>query len=121
MSTTPASAASAPIARPATFRQRYCRHHGLPEAAFERRLLRHGLPLHAHLLYWLFSLDDNHREADLEFVRALGDLRYLGSFNDEAADFVRHPRNRRFSRRFLLLRVSVRRIRGLFEPLMRAA
>ena len=54
-------------------------------------------------------------------MRALGDQRYLGSFNDAAADFVRHPRNRRFSRRFLLVRVSVRRIRGLFEPLMRAA
>lgn len=121
MSTTPASAASAPIARPATFRQRYCQRRGLPEAAFEHHLLRRCLLPHAQLCYWLLALDRDHREADLEFVRALGDLRYLGSFNGEAADFVRHPRNRRFSRRFLRLRVSVTKARRQFESLMRAA
>jgi hypothetical protein len=120
MSTTP-TVGAASIARPATFRQRYCRTHGLAETSFELRFIRRCLPAHAHLFYWLFALGGNFRAADLEFVRALGDLRYLGSFNDEAHDFVRHPGNRVFSRRFLGLRVSVARARRLFVAVMQSA
>jgi hypothetical protein len=104
-----------------SFRDLYCATHGLAPKGFERALVRRSLHWHARPFYWLFALNEDYRAADFDFVRAVGDLRRRRDFDDEALAFYYHPHNGGFLRDTGRLRVSVERLKSIFEEEMRRA
>jgi hypothetical protein len=94
-----------------TFRERYCRRHGLAPEAFPRHLLPRALYPHARPLAALLGwLDRQHFQADHEFIEDVGHMRRLADFPEAARNYADHFSNGGFLRRTLRLRVSVRRM-----------
>lgn len=94
-----------------TIAERYCARHRIAADRFARRALRRALPLQGQLLYPLLCMIPGFFDPDLEFIRDIGRARTLRHFAVDAADFKIHPDNARFSRRWLKLRVSSRKLR----------
>ncbi len=102
-----------------TFAAKFCRHHGVRPEDFGGAVLRHTLYLPARWAGPLLRLfDRQHFAADLEFIQTLANLTKRSQFLAEARAFNYHPANLGFLRRKLRLRVSVRRLRALFEEVM---
>lgn len=96
-----------------SFAEKYCRHFNVPSENFADDLLRRTLYPHAR---WLrFLLSDELLAADRAFVSSVGRLSRRRDFAGEAAEFQRDPRNARFARYRARFRISVRRMKNLFE------
>jgi hypothetical protein len=91
--------------------ERYCSLHGLSDAAFARHVLVRALTVQAQLAYPLLRWVPGFFAADLELIRIVGRAASLRDFAVDAADFSVHPDNRRFTRRWLRLRISSRKLR----------
>ncbi len=102
-----------PLSSHESFAEKYCRHFSVPPERFADDLLRRTLYPHAR---WLrFLLSEELLAADRAFVSSVGRLSSRRDFTGEAAEFQRDPRNARFARYRARFRISVRRMRGLFE------
>lgn len=96
-----------------SFAEKYCRHFNVPSENFADDLLRRTLYPHAR---WLrFLLSDELLAADRAFVSSVGRLSRRRDFAGEAAEFQRDPRNARFARYRARFRISVRRMRHVFD------
>jgi hypothetical protein len=99
-----------------TFAEIYCQRHNLLATDFENEVLLRTLYPHARLLAPLCQgLDSNHFASDIDLIRAVGRLRRLRDFADEAKDFAHHPANRGFWHTQLRVRVSTKRLRLLVK------
>jgi hypothetical protein len=103
------------------FRELYCERNEIAADDFERVLLRRGLHRRAKLVYWLLAMFAHYRDADLEFIRSVGALTNLRSFNNLVFDFHTHSHNRWYLRRVLRLRVSTRRVYSIFDHEMKVS
>ncbi len=102
-----------PLSSHESFAEKYSRHFNVPPERFADDLLRRTLYPHAR---WLrFLLSEELLAADRAFVSSVGRLSRRRDFAGEAAEFQRDPRNARFARYRARFRISVRRMRGLFE------
>lgn len=98
----------------------YCEHSGLPPDQFHRAVLRRTLYPHARLLAPLIRFfKPSFFVADYDFVEGVGRVVNRRTFRLEVGDFQSCLENRRFSRRVLRLRVSVGRMAGLVERVLR--
>ena len=85
-------------------------------------MLRRALYPHARVLLGLMSASTRRHyfEIDLEFIRAIGQLRSRRDFRNECSEFMRDPSNRKFARKALRLRVSGHRTRQMVDDLFGA-
>lgn len=96
-----------------SFAEKYSRHFNVPPERVADDLLRRSLYPHAR---WLrFLLSEELLAADRAFVSSVGRLSRRRDFAGEAAEFQRDPRNARFIRYRARFRISVRRMKRLFE------
>jgi len=103
-----------------TFAERFCNHHRLQPEQYRRAMLQSCFHRRALIfLPFLSRISPGHFEADYELISVVGLMRNPESFNDEIRAFHDHPHNRRFLRRNLRLRVSVKRLRRVFGSLMK--
>jgi hypothetical protein len=96
-----------------TFAQKFCRHFGVPTERFDEEVLRRTLYPHARWVRRLGSRDL--LSVDRSFVLSVGRLTRRRDFAGEAGEFGQEPCNRRFWRRWGRFRVSVGRMRELFD------
>ena len=102
-----------PLSAHESFAEKFCRHFAVSEDRFADEVLRRTLYPHAR---WLrFLLSDELLAADRAFVSSVGRLSRRRDFAGEAAEFQRDPRNARFARYRARFRISVRRMKRLFE------
>ena len=97
------------------FRELYCERYGIASGKFERHLVWRCLHWPARPIFWLHWLNPELFEADFEFARSVGELRSRSGYHAEAAEFHYHPKNRKFLRTVLGLRVSSQRMQRIFE------
>jgi hypothetical protein len=96
-----------------TFKEKVCRHFGIPTEDYDETVLRLTLYPHAR---WLRLFEPSDRlSLDRNFVAEIGRLTRRSRFSAVAGDFQRDRRNRLFWRHSLRLRVSVARMRVLFS------
>lgn len=101
----------------ATYEQTYCEVAKCPPSRFARRLFWAALPPGVRAVApLLLALNPRFFAADLELIMAVARLKTSDELEEEIRDFRADPRNRRWSRRVLKLRVSTRRLRQLLEP-----
>ena len=99
-----------------TFTEAYCAKHGTPPADFAQAVLRRTLYPHARLLLPLCRFyNANHLAADMDLVRAAGELRRVRDLGDELSDFNHHPANVGFWHRQMKVRISTQRLRALMR------
>ncbi len=98
--------------------ERYCRLHRINPAEFTTHLLQRTLHGPGRLLRpFLLLLFPLHFATDRTYLDCVGRCRSLDQLRIESADFRRQRANRRFTRRVLHLRVSVRRVHATIAPL----
>ena len=103
-----------------TFAEFFCNQRRLPPERYRSAMLRCCLHRRALIFLPLLSLfAPNHFEADYELITGVGLMRTTEALNDEIHAYYDHPDNRRFLRRTLRLRVSVKRLRRVFGSLMK--
>ena len=116
---TPAEEAFAPITLTSdtseSFAERFCCHFNVSVEDFEAEILRHTLHPQARLVNLFAPWDFFY--PDRTFVSSVGQLTHRCDFDAEAKEFQRDPRNGSFLRRRCRLRVSVRRLRRLFDEI----
>lgn len=101
---------------PESFEEIFCAQYGVPPALYGATVLQLTLYPHAR---WLAGLSSQIFLApDRYFIGCVGRLTRWRSFASEAYEFQHLAENRRFWRRSLRLRVSVRRMRVLFSEVM---
>lgn len=112
--------APAPVAETAkTFRHVFCAFHGIAVERFAHEMFDRAVFRRVRWLRPLISLFNKHFFAvDLQFVRSIGKVTTIEELNAELDEFLYHPRNRRWARHSLKLRLSTRRILDIAEPLM---
>lgn len=102
-----------------TFAEHYCAKHAISPDAFDLKVMRRCLYLHARLLEPVLRFGyRDHFAADLDFVRAVGRLTRVRDFSMDAADFSSNPANRGFLRLTLRMRVSSSRLQALVRETM---
>jgi hypothetical protein len=96
-----------------TLKDAFCRKFSCAPEEFERRALMVALYPHARI----FTSFGGHRgerfAVDRAVVNYCGLLRSRVDINRELGEFAQLPENRKFSRRFLRIRVSGRRLQRL--------
>ena len=99
-----------------TFKELYCTRHRLKPADFVPVMLERGLYPHIRPFYqFLDRIDRGYFDADKEFLSNVGELFSSRQLRDEADEYTRDRRNRRFLRRVFRLRVSSRRIQSILR------
>jgi hypothetical protein len=102
-----------------TFREIYCARFEVPNERFEIDLLRRCLPAQARLLApMLRRVTRNFFDVDVVFLRAVGAVRTTTGMRNRIEDFRDDPRNRRWSRMQLNLRVSTRRLLDIADEIV---
>lgn len=103
----------------ATVIEQYCALHHIAPDQFTEHLLRQTLHAPARLLRpVLRALWPELFTTDLTYLSCIGRTRSLDQVQEESRDFRRDRANRRFPRRVLHLRVSVRRVHAAITPLL---
>ena len=96
------------------FAESYASRHGICREGFVLSVFQRTLHPHVRPL---FSLINEIRplffSADYDFIVAVGQMRRFSDYETATLEFATHPANRGFLRRWLRLRVSVRRMRWL--------
>ena len=98
-----------------TFREKICRHFEVPLARYEETVLQLTLYPHARWLRRFKARD--WLAPDRSFIAEVGRLTRRRGFAELAMDFQCEPRNHRFWRRALRLRVSVQRMQDLLADM----
>lgn len=99
-----------------TFEESFCQQHGIGRERFVRVVLKQTLYRRARAVGWFFAIfNGDYYAADYELISAVGQLRRLRDFNNEAERFNYHPANRGWLRRKLCIRVSTNRLRQLVK------
>ena len=102
-----------------TFKELYCTRHHLKSADFVQVMLERGLYPHIRPLYHILDrIDRGFFDADREFLTNIGELSSIRQLRDEADEYSRDRRNRRFLRRVMRLRVSSRRVQSILRKEM---
>ncbi len=97
-----------------TLAESFCAHHRVPSELFESAILHRCLYPQARLLkHVLLLLNADYFEADLELIRAAGQLTRASGFAAEVAEYNYHAANSGRLRREWKLRLSVTRLREL--------
>jgi len=102
-----------------TFAEKFCARHNLVPEKYEEVAFKRALYPAARILRPLLMLKTDYLTADREFIRGVGRLTRLGSFQSNVDDYLYHPMNRGFLRRGLKLRVSVSRLSRLVHDAFR--
>ena len=98
------------------FSELYCIQQGIRADEYEATVLKRALYPHARLVAPLVRmLWPDHFVADLEFVRAAGQLRRFRDFFHESEEFAHHPANTGILRSALNIRASSRSIRRMVK------
>lgn len=99
--------------------QRYAVRWGISEGRFEFHLLPRVLHSSARLIFNVVSgLNPNHFDCDKELLRDLAVARDLKQVESAIRDFRSDPRNRKFLRRHLKIRISVAKVTRELRPLL---
>ena len=106
-----------------TLRELYLAQRQIEPAHFEEHMLRRALYPHARVLLGLMSGSTRRHYfgIDLEFIRAIGQLRRRRDFRNECSEFMRDPSNRKFARKAWRRRVSGHRTRQMVDDLFGAS
>ena len=105
-----------------TFAEMFCSHRQLPPGRYREVMLRCCLYRRTLIFRSLLALfSHNYFAADYDLISGVGLLTNLQGFDGEIDAFFHHPANHGFLRHVLRLRVSTRRVRRLFNTLMRRA
>lgn len=98
----------------------FCQRQGIPAGRFEATAFRRALYPHARLLRGVVSLmQADFFSIDRELVRTAGGTASSREFRLEELEFHNHPENSGVLRRYLLLRISTRRLHKLLFPSVR--
>ena len=97
----------------------YCRLHAIDESDFAADLLNRTLYPQARLLRPILQwFVHNPFAVDLTYLDCVGRIRSSKQLADETFDFHNQSANRRFLRRVLHFRVSVKKVNRLVKPLL---
>lgn len=104
-----------------SFAHLYCAQNDLDPARYEREVLMRAAYPHARPFLWfLLLVKPECLAADLDFVRAVGDLRRFRDFDHEKQAYAHHPGNRGFFRMNCYIRVSSRALRRMVRETLHA-
>ncbi|MFH1499790.1 MAG: hypothetical protein ABII82_18415 [Verrucomicrobiota bacterium] len=98
------------------FQQTYIHQRGLPTAAYHEQLLQECLYPHARLLrgIWQYLFPEVF-SPDIDLIDAVASLRRRSQFNDCLYAYHHHPLNKGPARKLLRIRLSIRRLKRVFE------
>lgn len=100
-----------------TVSKEFCQRQGIPPERFETTAFRRALYPHARLLRGVVSFfQSDFFTIDRELVRAAGGAASSREFRLDEQEFHSHPENSNVLRRYLLLRISTRRLHQLLFP-----
>lgn len=105
-----------------TAAQAFCQRQGISPGHFETIAFRRSLYPHARLLHGIVGFfQADFFTIDRELVRAAGGTASSREFRLEEQEFHSHPENSSILRRYLLLRLSTRRLHQVLFPSSRRA
>lgn len=101
------------------FAARFCQQYEVRPEAYAEAMLRRCLHRRTRPFVWVLRrIDPEYFQPDFELIRSIGKLTHAHTWQEDAAEYQSHPRNKGFLRRRLRLRVSVQRVTRLVNRLL---
>lgn len=103
------------------FQQLYCDQHSLSPEQFSRHLRSRALYPHARFIAPIFTLfNSDYLAADNDFVEDVSQLTRYNEFFSSSFQYIHHPVNRGFLRRYCRIRISTERMRRIVRHTLKA-
>lgn len=110
---------TAPLTGSTCFRDAFCRRYAIPPERFDLEMLRRCLSRRARLLSTVLTPFAPHLfSVDRMFIETIGRARGADELKAELKAFRDHSANRRWSRRWLKLRLSVWRVLDIADEVL---
>jgi len=106
---------------PFRFEERYCEQHNLTLEEYPRHLRNRAFYPHARFIAPILTLfNGDYLAADNDFIQDVGQLTRFNEFFSSSFEYIHHPANRGFLRRYCRIRISTERMRRIVRRTLKA-